>query len=89
MKRLTAIVHGRVQGVAFRDYTQREATRLKVTGWVANLPNGAVKVVAEGDEVVLQQLEKWLHKGSPSARVDQVDAQWSAATAQFQRFDVY
>ena len=89
MKRLTAIVHGRVQGVAFRDYTQREATRLKVTGWVANLPNGAVKVVAEGDEATLQQLEKWLHQGSPAARVDQVDAQWSAATMQFQRFDVY
>lgn len=89
MKRLTAIVHGHVQGVYFRDYTQREATRLKITGWVANLPNGTVKVVAEGDETALQQLEKWLHTGSPAARVEQVDVQWSAATTQFQRFDAY
>ncbi len=89
MKRLTAIVHGRVQGVCFRDYTQQEATRLKVTGWVANLPNGTVKVVAEGAEAALRQLEKWLHKGSPAARVAQVDVQWSAATTQFERFDVY
>ncbi len=88
MQRLTAIIYGRVQGVAFRDYTQREATRLKLTGWVANLPNGAVKVVAEGPAEALTQLEQWLHKGSPAARVAQVDVQWSEATGEFRRFVV-
>ncbi len=88
LKRFTAIVQGRVQGVAFRDYTQQQATRLKVTGWVANLPDGAVKVVAEGEEDALQQLERWLHRGSPAARVEQVDVQWAAATGEFTRFGV-
>ncbi|MFN8488398.1 MAG: acylphosphatase [Caldilineaceae bacterium] len=88
MKRLTATVQGRVQGVAFRDYTQQQATRLKVTGWVTNLPNGTVKVVAEGEEEALQQLEHWLHRGSPSARVDYVDVQWAEATGEFRRFGV-
>jgi acylphosphatase len=88
MQRLTALVHGHVQGVAFRNYTQREAKRLKVTGWVTNLPDGTVKVVAEGPDEALTQLEKWLHKGSPWARVDQVDAEWSDATGEFGRFAV-
>lgn len=88
MKRLTAIVQGRVQGVAFRDYTQQQATRLKVTGWVANLPDGAVKVVAEGEEVALQQFERWLQRGSPAAQVEQVGVQWTEATGEFARFQV-
>ena len=88
LKRFTAIVQGRVQGVAFRDYTQQQATRLKVTGWVANLPDGAVKVVAEGEEDALHQLERWLHRGSPAVRVEQVDVQWAAATGEFTRFGV-
>ena len=88
MQRLTAIIHGRVQGVAFRAYTQREAARLKVTGWVVNLPNGTVKVVAEGPDVALKQLEQWLHRGSPAARVVQVDVEWSDATGEFRRFGV-
>jgi len=88
MQRLTALVHGHVQGVAFRNYTQREAKRLQVTGWVTNLPDGTVKVVAERPAAALTQLEQWLHKGSPWARVAQVDAQWSDATGEFARFAV-
>ncbi len=88
LKRLTAMVQGRVQGVAFRDYTQQQATRLKVTGWVANLPDGAVKVVAEGEEAALQQFERWLQRGSPAARVEHVNVQWAEATGEFARFQV-
>lgn len=89
MKRLIATVQGRVQGVAFRDYTQQQATRLKVTGWVTNLPDGGVKVVAEGEEETLQQFERWLHRGSPAARVEQVEVQWAEATGEFGRFHVH
>ncbi len=88
MQRLTAWVHGHVQGVAFRNYAQRTAKRLKVTGWVTNLPDGTVKVVAEGPETALRQLEQWLHKGSPWARVDHVDVEWSDAAGEFGRFVV-
>ena len=88
MKRLTAIVYGHVQGVYFRDYTEQEATRLGVTGWVANQSDGTVKVVAEGADAALNQLVEWLHTGSPLARVDWVDVAWSAATNEFTRFRI-
>lgn len=88
MKRLTATIHGHVQGVYFRDTTEREATQLDVTGWVANQADGTVKVVAEGPEAALTQLVAWLQIGSPLSRVEWVDVTWSAATQEFTRFRI-
>jgi acylphosphatase len=88
MKRLDATVHGHVQGVAFRAYTQHEATRLALRGWVANQPDGSVRVVAEGDETALHALLAWLHAGPPSAHVTQVEAIWSEGTDDFHSFQV-
>ncbi|MAT97940.1 MAG: acylphosphatase [Anaerolineaceae bacterium] len=87
-KQLTAIVHGYVQGVSFRYYTRRAANRLGISGWVANLRNGNVKVVAEGEEADLQQFLAFLHEGSPAARVDRVEAAWAEAENAFQNFSV-
>jgi len=88
MKRITATVYGHVQGVYFRDYTEREAIQLGVTGWVANQVDGTVKVVAEGPEAALTHLVEWLHTGSPLAHVDWVDVTWSTATHEFTRFRI-
>ncbi|RIK44748.1 MAG: acylphosphatase [Chloroflexi bacterium] len=88
MKRIIATVHGIVQGVSFREYTRREATRLRLTGWVANQPDGTVKVVAEGAEAALQQLVQWLRRGPPAARVDQVEVVWSETTGEFHQFGI-
>ncbi|GIV78881.1 acylphosphatase [Litorilinea aerophila] len=88
MQRLTAIVHGRVQGVNFRYFTLQEARRLGLTGWVANRPDGTVEVVAEGPEDALASLERWLHRGSPAARVERVEVQWSPASGEFSRFQI-
>lgn len=87
-KRVEAIVHGYVQGVSFRYYTQREANLLGVRGWVANRPDGTVQVVAEGDADSLEQLVGYLHRGSPAARVERVEADWSDATGEFHQFRV-
>lgn len=87
-KQLTAIVHGYVQGVSFRYYTRRAANRLGVTGWVANLRNGNVKVVAEGEEANLQEFLAFLREGSPAARVERVDTTWAEAEDAFQNFSV-
>lgn len=87
-KRLTATIHGRVQGVAFRHYTTQQARQLNLTGWVKNNPDGTVSVVAEGRESDLRQLERWLHKGPSAARVAQVEADWHEATAAFSQFTV-
>jgi acylphosphatase len=88
MKRLTAVVHGYVQGVYFRAATQQEAARLDVNGWVANQWDGSVKVVAEGPDASLERLLRWLEHGPPAARVAHVDVMWSEATGEFRGFQI-
>lgn len=86
--RLHAIVSGQVQGVNFRYATLHEAQRLNLTGWVKNLPNGSVEVVAEGPRPTLERLLEFLHRGPRSAIVASVQVEWQAATGEYQRFDV-
>lgn len=88
MKRLEAVVYGHVQGVSFRYYTQREAEKLGLTGWVANQRDGTVRVVAEGAENRLVELHDFLHHGPAGARVDRVQESWAEATNEFNGFRV-
>ena len=67
-------VHGRVQGVFFRDSTRREAERLGISGHAVNLPDGTVEVMAAGPAEALAELERWLHEGPPMSRVTRVEA---------------
>lgn len=67
------IVSGRVQGVGFRWFVMREAVRLDLAGYVRNLPDGTVEVVAQGAVSALASLESALRHGPPAARVDGVD----------------
>ncbi len=66
------IVRGSVQGVFFRASTQQAAQRLKLTGWVRNLPDGRVELLGCGEPVQLDALERWLWQGPPNARVENV-----------------
>ena len=74
MRRLY-VVSGHVQGVGFRRFVQRKARDLGVTGYAANLPDGRVEVLAEGDETAMGHLEKWLQRGPSVARVAHVQVQ--------------
>ena len=74
-------VHGRVQGVWFRDSTRREAERLDIAGYAINLPNGNVEVLACGEPAALNELQVWLHHGPPMARVTKVEVTESNAAA--------
>jgi acylphosphatase len=87
-KQAHLIVHGRVQGVFFRESTRREAARLGLTGSVRNRPDGSVEVVAVGDEEALTQLIAWAHRGPPAARVDRVELTWDPAPGEFPDFTV-
>jgi acylphosphatase len=71
-----AIVHGRVQGVFFRRYTDVTAKELSVSGWVRNQPDGTVEVWAEGPKDRLEKLAAWLKQGPPSAVVRRVELSW-------------
>lgn len=66
------IIRGRVQGVGFRWFVMREAERLKLGGYVTNLPDGSVEVVSQGPEEALGMLEVQLRRGPSHARVDDV-----------------
>lgn len=72
MKTYHYIVQGRVQGVAFRYYTQRTAYQLGVTGTVKNLYNGDVEVYARGESEAIVRFEDFLHRGPVSARIERV-----------------
>ena len=65
-------VSGRVQGVGFRFYTQREADRIGVSGFVRNLADGRVEVVASGSEEQLAQLRAALERGPRFSSVESV-----------------
>jgi len=72
-KRIQARVHGRVQGVAFREYTRRQAVQLGLSGWVRNLSDGRVETEFEGPAAPVAVLLAWLATGSPAARVTRVE----------------
>jgi len=86
--RVHLIIEGRVQGVCFRMYTADEARRLGLAGWVRNLSDGTVEVVAEGDSVSVMNLVQWCHHGPPHARVTKVREEYSGATGQEKDFDI-
>ena len=67
------IVRGRVQGVGFRWFVLQEAVMLDLGGFVQNLPDGSVEVVASGPSSALGHLEKVLSQGPRGARVDNVE----------------
>jgi acylphosphatase len=66
-------IHGRVQGVFFRHRTQKLATRLRLSGWVRNAPDGTVEILAQGEEKDLENLIRWCHRGPLLSRVEKVE----------------
>ena len=85
---LRATVRGRVQGVGFRFFVEREANALGLTGFVRNRPDGSVEVVAEGDRAALDALLRELHDGPRMAIVEGVNATWKAASGAYASFGV-
>jgi acylphosphatase len=75
MRRVRAIVTGRVQGVAFRASTVDEAHRHGLTGWVQNRDDGSVELEAQGDQAPIAALLAWCAHGPPAARVTGVSVE--------------
>lgn len=86
--RLHATVTGMVQGVNFRWFTQRRASELGLDGFVRNLSDGSVELVAEGRRDALDRLLDAVRTGPPSAVVENVDAEWDEPSGEFHRFDI-
>jgi len=86
--RATLTIHGRVQGVCFRMYTQERAQQLGLTGWVRNTWGRTVETVFEGEEADVRSMVRWCGSGPPHADVSKVDVDYSGATGEFTDFRV-
>ena len=86
IERVDITVHGRVQGVAFRWYTQSKALSLGLKGWVLNQVDGSVRIVAEGPRRDLEVFCEWIGRGPDHARVDRRELAWSEAAGDYDDF---
>lgn len=80
MKAVQVRVTGRVQGVSFRWYTQEQARRLGVVGWVRNELDGSVLLHAEGEDAAVDALVAWCQEGPGMARVQEVAVREAAVS---------
>ncbi|HPD17677.1 MAG TPA: acylphosphatase [Planctomycetota bacterium] len=86
-RRVHVFVTGRVQGVGFRAWTEREARMLKLAGWVKNLPDGRVEAVIEGPPEAVAALVEKLKAGPRAAKVENLDVKDEPAEGGFEGFE--
>ena len=84
----TATVYGRVQGVFFRAFVNRQAKALALVGYVRNKPDGTVEVRAEGERYQLEKLVEYLRTGPRGASVKDLTIIWADYTGDYTDFDV-
>ena len=72
-KTLSLVIHGRVQGVYFRDSMRREAQRLGIAGWVRNRSDGTVEAAVQGESADVDAIVRWAHRGPEYAHVERVE----------------
>lgn len=87
-KKIIAHISGRVQGVGYRYFVLHRAQNLELTGYVRNLRDGRVEVVAEGEEQLLKMLLKELQQGPAGADVVQIETKWQDAKGEFTVFKI-
>lgn len=88
METYHVIVKGRVQGVYFRNYTQEQALRLNLKGWVRNCPDGSVECVLTGNEPEITHMIEWFWQGSPLSNVTDVTARKISTDSSLPSFEV-
>lgn len=87
MKTLHLVMHGRVQGVWYRDSMRREAERLGVSGWCRNRSDGTVEAMVQGGSAAVDALLAWAHRGPELAQVSHVDVE--PGSGDFSGFEVW
>jgi acylphosphatase len=87
MRTLRLRIHGRVQGVWFRESMRREAERLDASGWVRNAPDGSVEAMVQGSETAVDALVDWARRGPPQARVDRIEIEPIETNERFSGFE--
>jgi len=86
--RAKIVLQGLVQGVGYRFFVVDRAKQYNITGYVQNLPNGNVEVIAEGAQGILKEFIKELRIGPVSAHITGIDVQWKEGEYGFTEFDI-
>ena len=81
-------IHGQVHGVGFRYDTSLQARDLRLVGFVRNLPDGTVEIVAQGPKENLEKLVDWANHGPRSASVEKVGVQFSRPKTKYADFKI-
>lgn len=85
-KTLRLVIHGRVQGVFFRDSMRREAQNLGIGGWVRNRSDGTVEAAVQGEPAAVDAIVRWSRHGPPNAQVERVEIE--PANGRYTGFDI-
>ena len=88
MQQVRLIVSGRVQGVGFRWSTKHEADQLGLTGYVRNMPNGNVEIVAQGPQAAVEGLISWSKHGPSHSHVSNVDVDEFKSQIRYTNFSI-
>lgn len=88
MKHLSVTVSGLVQGVFFRASAKEEAEKRGLTGFTRNNPDGSVQIEAEGPQEQLDDYLEWCRRGTPPARVEQMEFLYSDDLKHFPNFSI-
>lgn len=88
MQEMRCVIQGMVQGVAYRVYAQDAATSLGVCGYVQNLPDGTVYVLAQAERDTLKDFVEYLHEGSLRAKVASVAVEWGTPATSYADFGI-
>ena len=86
--RVRLVVHGSVQGVGFRFSANNAATDCGVTGWVKNLVDGTVEIVAQGTPDAVARMTSWAHRGPRHAVVARVEVETLPASSELSGFEI-
>jgi acylphosphatase len=87
-KRVHVFVSGIVQGVGYRWFVRKNAKILNLKGWVANLNDGRVEAVIEGEEEKIEKILKLMKSGHPFARVDEIKISFEDFKGEFEDFEI-
>ena len=88
MKRVHVLYSGRVQGVGFRVTAEETAHTLRLVGWVKNLRDGRVELIAEGPEDLLAQFLRAIQQGAMKNFIQRSEIVWSDASEDFDDFEI-
>ncbi|MBN2140246.1 MAG: acylphosphatase [Desulfovibrionaceae bacterium] len=88
MRSLHCVITGKVQGVFFRAWIQDQAANMGVNGWVRNLDQDKVEILAQGDEAALDSFRERVRQGSPLSRVDDFKSDWMDYDKIYDQFEM-